>query len=163
VLLLASGASGISPEQDALAEAVTAVCADLAGQLIADAEGATKEIAIEVAGAASVADALEAGRAIARSNLVKCAFFGNDPNWGRVLAAVGTTGAAFDPDAVDVAINGIPVCAAGAIGPADRSQVDLTGRKITVVVDLHAGQHRATVWANDLSIGYVRENSEYSS
>ncbi|MBN1173875.1 MAG: bifunctional glutamate N-acetyltransferase/amino-acid acetyltransferase ArgJ [Micromonosporaceae bacterium] len=162
VLLLASGASGISPEPAALTGAVTAVCADLARQVISDAEGATKEIAIEVTGAASVADACEVGRAIARSNLVKCAFFGNDPNWGRILAAAGTTSAAFEADAIDVSVNGVPVCVGGATG-VDRSQVDLSGRQVTVVVDLHAGEERATIWTNDLSIGYVRENSEYSS
>ncbi|MBT8227059.1 MAG: bifunctional glutamate N-acetyltransferase/amino-acid acetyltransferase ArgJ [Dactylosporangium sp.] len=162
VLLLASGASGICPDPGDLTAAVTATCADLASQLVADAEGATKEIAIEVTGAASTADAIEVARAIARSSLVKCAIFGNDPNWGRVLAAVGTTEAAFAPDAVDVTFNGVPVCVGGAIG-ADRSQVDLAGRNVTVAVELHAGPEQATIWTNDLSIGYVRENSEYAS
>lgn len=162
VLLLASGASGISADNGTLTEAVTAVCADLAHKLIADAEGATKEIAIEVVGAATLADALEVGKAVARSNLLKCAFFGNDPNWGRVLSAVGTTSATFDPDAVDVSINGARVCVGGAMG-VDRSQAKLTGRAITVHIDLHAGPEKATIWTNDLSIGYVRENSEYSS
>lgn len=162
VLLLASGASGISPEPEELTAAVTAACADLARQLVADAEGATKEIAIEVTGAADVADAVAVGRAIARSNLVKCAFFGNDANWGRILAAIGTTSAAFEPDEVDVSINGVAICVGGAAGVA-RSSVDLTGRDIHVLVNLRAGTDTATIWTNDLSIGYVVENSEYST
>ncbi|MGI5237638.1 bifunctional glutamate N-acetyltransferase/amino-acid acetyltransferase ArgJ [Dactylosporangium sp. CA-139066] len=162
VLLMASGASRIEPTGDELAEAVTAVCADLAKQLVADAEGATKEIAIEVTGAASAADAVEVGRSIARNNLVKTAFFGNDPNWGRILAAIGTTAAAFEPDEVDVAINGVWICRGGAAGE-DRSRVDLSARAVTVTVDLHAGEETATVWTNDLSMGYVHENSAYSS
>ncbi|MER7275908.1 bifunctional glutamate N-acetyltransferase/amino-acid acetyltransferase ArgJ [Dactylosporangium sp. NPDC000244] len=162
VLLMASGASGIEPTPHELAEAVTAVCAELARRLIADAEGATKEIAIEVTGAASAADAVEVGRSIARNNLVKTAFFGNDPNWGRILAAIGTTAAAFEPDEVDVAINGVWICKRGAAGE-ERSKVDLAGRAVTVTVDLHAGPEAATVWTNDLSMGYVHENSAYSS
>jgi glutamate N-acetyltransferase/amino-acid N-acetyltransferase len=162
VLLLASGAAGIHPSADELTATVTAACHDLAQQLLADAEGATKEVTIEVRGAATEADAVEVARSIARSNLVKCAFFGNDPNWGRVLAAIGTTTAAFDPDEIDVAVNGVPVCRAGAAGD-DRSTVDLTGRAVTVLVDLHAGDETATVWTNDLSPGYVHENSAYSS
>jgi glutamate N-acetyltransferase/amino-acid N-acetyltransferase len=162
VLLLASGASGVAPEPQEIAEAVRAVCADLAGQLLADAEGVTKEIAIEVTGAASEADAVEVGRSIARNNLVKCAFFGNDPNWGRILAAVGTTGAAYSPDDLDVAINSVWICRGGAAGD-DRSKVDLTGRSVRVQVELHAGDARATIWTNDLSLGYVHENSAYSS
>jgi glutamate N-acetyltransferase/amino-acid N-acetyltransferase len=162
VLLMASGASRIEPTPQELAEAVTAVCADLARQLVADAEGATKEIAIEVTGADSVADALEVGRSIARNNLVKTAFFGNDPNWGRILAAIGTTAAVFEPDEVDVAINGVWICKRGAAGE-DRSKVDLSARAVAVTVDLHAGDERATIWTNDLSMGYVHENSAYSS
>ncbi|WP_432975385.1 bifunctional glutamate N-acetyltransferase/amino-acid acetyltransferase ArgJ [Dactylosporangium sp. CA-233914] len=162
VLLMASGASGIEPTPPEFAEAVTAVCADLARQLIADAEGATKEIAIEVTGAASAADAVEVGRSIARNNLVKTAFFGNDPNWGRILAAIGTTAAAFEPDEVDVAINGVWICRGGAAGE-ERSRVDLSARAVTVTVDLHAGDESATIWTNDLSLGYVHENSAYSS
>jgi glutamate N-acetyltransferase / amino-acid N-acetyltransferase len=162
VLLLASGASGINPSAEELTATVTAACHDLARQLLADAEGATKDIAIEVTGAASEDDAVEVGRAIARSSLVKCAFFGNDPNWGRIIAAIGTTAAAFDPDEVDVAVNGVPVCRGGAAGD-DRSKVDLIGRAVHVLVDLHAGAETATVWTNDLSIGYVHENSAYSS
>jgi glutamate N-acetyltransferase/amino-acid N-acetyltransferase len=162
VLLLASGASGIAPSAAELASTVTAACLDLARQLLADAEGSTKDITIEVTGAADEADAVEVGRAIARSNLVKCAFFGNDPNWGRVLAAVGTTAATFSPDAVDVALNGIWVCRGGTAAE-DRSKVDLSGRAVHVAVDLHAGTEAATVWTNDLSLGYVHENSAYST
>jgi glutamate N-acetyltransferase/amino-acid N-acetyltransferase len=162
VLVLANAASGLSPSSDEFAAALEQVCADLAQQLIADAEGATKEVAIEVAGAASEQDAVEVGRAIARNNLLKCALFGNDPNWGRVLAAIGTTSAAFNPDELDVSINGIEVCRSGAAGePRDR--VDLSGRQIAIGVELHAGPCSATVWTNDLSHAYVEENSAYSS
>ncbi|WFE28802.1 bifunctional glutamate N-acetyltransferase/amino-acid acetyltransferase ArgJ [Solwaraspora sp. WMMD791] len=162
VLLLASGVSGVTPTPAELTAAVTAACADLARQLIADAEGATKEIAIEVVGAASEADAVQVGRAVARNNLVKTALFGNDPNWGRILAAVGTTSAAFDPDQLDVAINGVWVCRDGAAA-APRDQVDLTGRQVHIRVDLHAGADIATIWTNDLSHAYVHENSAYST
>ncbi|HEX6968594.1 MAG TPA: bifunctional glutamate N-acetyltransferase/amino-acid acetyltransferase ArgJ [Micromonosporaceae bacterium] len=162
VLLLASGASGVEPTPEALTAAVTAACHDLAQQLIADAEGATKQIAIEVIGAAQEVDAVEVGRAVARNNLVKTALFGNDPNWGRILAAVGTTAAAFDPDAIDVAVNGVWVCRAGAAAE-DRTKVDLSGRDVTIRIDLHAGRAAATVWTNDLSHAYVHENSAYST
>lgn len=162
VLLLASGASGIEPTGAELTAAVTAACHDLAQQLIADAEGATKQIAIEVAGAAGEDDAVEVGRSVARNNLVKTALFGNDPNWGRILAAVGTTTAAFEPDAVDVAVNEVWVCRSGAAAE-DRSKVDLTGRDVTIRIDLHAGVQSATVWTNDLSHAYVHENSAYST
>ncbi|BCL16987.1 bifunctional glutamate N-acetyltransferase/amino-acid acetyltransferase ArgJ [Micromonospora sagamiensis] len=162
VLLLASGASGIEPTEAELTAAVTAACHDLAQQLLADAEGATKQIAIEVVGAADSDDAVEVGRAVARNNLVKTALFGNDPNWGRILAAVGTTAAAFEPDGVDVAVNGVWVCRGGAAAE-DRSKVDLTGRDVTIRIDLHAGGDQATVWTNDLSHAYVHENSAYSS
>ena len=162
VILLASGASGVTPDPAAFAAAVQEVCRDLAAQLIADAEGATKEVAIEVVHAASEDDAVEVGRSVARNNLLKCALFGNDPNWGRVLSAVGTTAAAFDPDQLDVAINGIQICRNGAAGePRDR--VDLTGRDIHILVDLKAGDEAATIWTNDLSHAYVEENSAYSS
>jgi len=162
VLLLASGASGVAPGRDELAAAVTEVCADLARQLVADAEGAHHDIAIEVVGAATEADALEVARSVARNNLFKCAVFGNDPNWGRVLAAVGTTSAQFDPYALDVSMNGVQVCRAGGVGE-DRSLVDLTAREVHVVVDLHAGTEGATIWTNDLTHDYVHENSAYSS
>ena len=162
VLLLASGASGVTSGHDELADAVTQACADLARQLIADAEGAAHDIEIEVRTAASVPDALEVARAIARNNLFKCAVFGGDPNWGRVLAAVGTTAAAFEPASLDVSINGVQVCSAGGVGE-DRSLVDLGGREVHVVVDLHAGDRTATVWTNDLTHDYVHENSAYST
>ena len=162
VVLLASGASGATPGADELTAAVTQVCASLARQLIADAEGAHHDIAIEVRSAASEADALEVARSVARNNLFKCAVFGNDPNWGRVLAAVGTTAAAFDPHQLDVSMNGVQVCRAGGVGQ-DRSLVDLTAREVHVLVDLHAGDAAATVWTNDLTHDYVHENSAYSS
>jgi glutamate N-acetyltransferase/amino-acid N-acetyltransferase len=162
VLLLASGASGIAPRPEVLQAAVTRVCRELADALLADAEGATKEIAIEVRRAASEDDAVTVGRAVARNNLVKTAFFGQDPNWGRILAAVGTTDAAFDPDLVDVAINGVWICRAGATGE-DRGRVDLSGRTVAVTIDLHAGTETATIKTNDLSHAYVHENSAYST
>ncbi len=162
VLLMASGAAGVTPSPDELTAAVTEVCASLARQLIADAEGAHHDIALEVRTAATEADAVEVARAVARNNLFKCAVFGNDPNWGRVLAAVGTTRAAFDPHLLDVTMNGIEVCRAGGVG-ADRSLVDLTGREVHVVIDLHAGDASATVWTNDLTHDYVHENSAYST
>jgi glutamate N-acetyltransferase / amino-acid N-acetyltransferase len=162
VIVMASGASGVTPSADEVAEALTAACTDLAMQLLSDAEGSTKDIAITVRNAASVTDALTAGRACARNNLLKTALFGNDPNWGRVLAAIGTTDAAFEPDRVDVTINGVTVCRGGAIGDP-REGVDLTGRAITIDVDLGAGGEQATIWTNDLSIAYVHENSAYST
>ena len=162
VLALASGASGITPAETEFAAAVHAVCADLAAQLLADAEGATKEVAIEVVGAAGENDAVEVGRTVARNNLLKCALFGNDPNWGRVLAAVGTTRATFDADEVDVSMNGVQICRGGAAGEP-RDSVDLTGRAVHILVDLNAGEHTATIWTTDLSHAYVEENSAYSS
>ncbi|MDC5698812.1 bifunctional glutamate N-acetyltransferase/amino-acid acetyltransferase ArgJ [Intrasporangium calvum] len=162
VVVLASGASGVRVDRGPLTDALTQVCASLARQLIADAEGAAHDIAIEVRGAASVEDALEVGRAVARNNLFKCAIFGNDPNWGRVLAAVGTTGATFDPMRLDVAMNGVQVCRAGGVGE-DRSLVDLAPREVHVLVDLHAGAESATIWTNDLTHDYVHENSAYST
>jgi glutamate N-acetyltransferase/amino-acid N-acetyltransferase len=162
VVLLASGASGVAVDTADLTTAVTEVCASLARQLIADAEGAHHDIAIEVRTAASEADALEVARSIARNNLFKCAVFGNDPNWGRVLAAVGTTKAAFAPHQLDVSINGVQVCRSGGVGE-DRALVDLTAREVHVLVDLHAGDQAVTVWTNDLTHDYVHENSAYSS
>jgi glutamate N-acetyltransferase/amino-acid N-acetyltransferase len=138
------------------------VCADLARQLQADAEGASKAIAIEVVGAASEADAVQAGRAVARSALLKCAIAGQDANWGRVLSAVGTTGATFEPDRLNVAINGIWVCRDGCAAD-DRAKVDLAGRDVTITVDLSAGPHAATIWTTDLTAAYVHENSAYST
>lgn len=162
VLLMASGATGVSPAYDDFAAAVRAVCTDLARQLIADAEGATKDIAVEVVNAASEDDAVDVARAVTRSNLLKCALHGEDANWGRVLAAVGTTSATYEPDALDVAINGVWVCRGCSVGE-DRSLVDLSGREIRIVVDLHAGDATATVWTNDLTADYVHENSAYST
>jgi glutamate N-acetyltransferase/amino-acid N-acetyltransferase len=162
VLLLASGASGVAPAEDDLATTVTDVCADLSRQLLLDAEGASKAIAIEVVGAASDHDAVLAGRAVARSNLLKCAVHGEDPNWGRVLAAVGTTEAVFEPDRVNVAINGVWVCRNGSFGD-DRSKVDMRPRDVTITVDLSAGPHSATIYTTDLTADYVHENSAYST
>ncbi|MFD5700494.1 bifunctional glutamate N-acetyltransferase/amino-acid acetyltransferase ArgJ [Streptomyces lasiicapitis] len=162
VLLLSSGASGTTPEYAEFADAVRAVCEDLARQLIGDAEGASKDIRIDVVNAASEDDAVEAGRSIARNNLLKCAIHGEDPNWGRVLSAIGTTSAAFEPDRVNVAINGVWVCKDGAIG-ADRQSVDMRGREVVITADLAAGGQAATLWANDLTSEYVHENSAYSS
>jgi glutamate N-acetyltransferase / amino-acid N-acetyltransferase len=162
VLLLASGAAGTQPPPEQFTRALTAVCADLARQMQADAEGASKAIAVEVVGAASEADAVEAGRAVARSALLKCAIAGEDPNWGRVLSAVGTTGAAFEPDRLNVAINGVWVCRHGCAGD-DRAKVDLGGRDVTITVDLSAGPHAATIRTTDLTVAYVHENSAYST
>ena len=166
VVLLASGASGVAPSRDELTEAVTAACADLARQLVADAEGASHDIAVTVSGATTEEAAVAVARAVTRSNLFKAAVFGNDPNWGRVLSAVGTVPvevAPFEADAVDVTINGVTVCRAGGVGE-DRSLVDLAAaREVRVDVDLHAGRATATVWTNDLTHDYVHENSAYST
>ncbi|MEU7005512.1 bifunctional glutamate N-acetyltransferase/amino-acid acetyltransferase ArgJ [Streptomyces sp. NPDC046332] len=162
VLLLASGASEVAPDPADFAEAVHAVCLDLARQLVADAEGASKEIEVTVVGADSEEDAVEVGRSVARNNLLKCALHGEDPNWGRVLSAIGTTSAVFDPDRLDVAINDVWVCRNGAAGEA-RDKVDLSGRRITITVDLRAGDSSAVLWTNDLTAEYVHENSAYSS
>ncbi|WP_053383531.1 bifunctional glutamate N-acetyltransferase/amino-acid acetyltransferase ArgJ [Leucobacter celer] len=162
VTLLASGASGITPDEDRFAEALAGVCDALAAQLQADAEGASHDIDIEVRGASSEADAVEVARSVARNNLFKAAIFGNDPNWGRVLAAIGTTDAAFDPYQVDVSFNGVRLCHAG--GP-DRpvEECDLTPRRTRVEIELFAGEQTATVRTNDLTHDYVHENSAYSS
>ncbi|MET8347227.1 bifunctional glutamate N-acetyltransferase/amino-acid acetyltransferase ArgJ [Streptomyces microflavus] len=162
VLLLASGAGGITPEQGEFAEAVRAVCADLARQLIGDAEGASKDIRIEVINAATEDDAVEVGRSIARNNLLKCAIHGEDPNWGRVLSAIGTTKAAFEPDRLNVAINDVWVCKNGGVGE-DRDLVDMRYREVKITADLSAGTESAVIWANDLTADYVHENSAYSS
>jgi glutamate N-acetyltransferase / amino-acid N-acetyltransferase len=162
VLLLASGASGVQLDDSALSETVTAVCDDLCRQLQSDAEGASKWIGVTVVNAASDDDAVDVGRAVARSNLLKCAVHGGDPNWGRALSAVGTTSAAFDPDAVDVAFNGVWVCRSGAVAE-DRSLVDLSGPDVTITVDLHAGEASATIRTTDLTAAYVHENSAYST
>ena len=162
VLLMASGASGVRPDHDEFAESVFAVCADLARQLIGDAEGADKDIRIDVVNAATEDEAVEVARAIARSNLLKCAIPGEDPNWGRVLSAIGTTSAQFVSDAVDVAMNGVWVARSGAAGDP-REGVDMSDREVVIRVDLHAGSSDATVWTNDLTADYVHENSAYST
>ncbi|SJN08530.1 Glutamate N-acetyltransferase / N-acetylglutamate synthase [Leucobacter sp. 7(1)] len=162
VTLLTSGASGITPDEAEFAAALAGVCDSLAAQLQADAEGASHDIDIEVRGAASVADAVDVGRSVARNNLFKAAIFGNDPNWGRVLAAIGTTEAAFDPYQVDVSFNGVRLCHAGA---PDRpvEECDLTPRRTHVEIELFSGDHTATIRTNDLTHDYVHENSAYSS
>ncbi len=162
VTLMASGASGVAPDRDAFAAALTEACRSLALQLQADAEGASHDIAIEVVGAVTEDDAVEVGRSVARNNLFKAAIFGNDPNWGRVLAAIGTTRAPFDPYLVDVSMNGVRVCHAGR-PDAPRELVDLTPRATHVLIELHAGEASATIWTNDLTHDYVHENSAYAS
>ncbi|MFD9457108.1 bifunctional glutamate N-acetyltransferase/amino-acid acetyltransferase ArgJ [Streptomyces sp. NPDC059985] len=162
VLLLASGASGRVPAYADFARAVRTVCDDLARQLIGDAEGSSKDIRIEVIGAATEDDAVEVGRSIARNNLLKCAIHGEDPNWGRVLSAIGTTGAAFDPDRLNVAINDVWVCRNGSVGE-DRDLVSMKDREVRITADLSTGTESAVIWANDLTAEYVHENSAYSS
>jgi glutamate N-acetyltransferase/amino-acid N-acetyltransferase len=162
VLLLASGASTVTPRYEEFAEAVRAVCDDLGRQLIGDAEGASKDIKIEVINAATEDDAVEVGRSIARNNLLKCAIHGEDPNWGRVLSAIGTTRAAFEPDRLGVAINDVWVCRNGAVGE-DRDLVDMRYREVRITADLAAGTESAVIWTNDLTADYVHENSAYSS
>jgi glutamate N-acetyltransferase/amino-acid N-acetyltransferase len=162
VTVMASGASGITPTADDFTHALTQVCTDLAMQLLKDAEGADHEIAITVLNAVSEDEAVEVGRSVARSNLFKAAVFGKDPNWGRVLASVGTTTAAFDPADLDVAMNGVWVCR-NSTPAEDPTGVDLEPREVTVTIDLKAGGERATVWTNDLTHAYVHENSAYSS
>ena len=162
VLLMASGASGVVPDKTEFTLALTEVCADLARQMQLDAEGANKMITIEVIGAASEADAVTVGRSVARNNLLKCALGGEDPNWGRVLSAVGTTNAVFQPDRLNVAINGIWVCRHGAPGD-ERSKVDLKPKDVTITVDLSAGPHSAIILTTDLTAAYVHENSAYST
>lgn len=162
VLLLASGASEIAPSQADLDAAVLAVCNDLCAQLQADAEGVTKRVAVTVTGAATEDDAVVAARTIARDSLVKTALFGSDPNWGRVLAAVGMAPVDLDPDRINVLFNGSPVCVNGTGAPGARD-VDLSGSDITVVVELGVGSADATIRTTDLSHAYVEENSAYSS
>lgn len=162
VILMASGASGVKPDVAEFTEAVHSVCHKLALQLLEDAEGADHEITIDVIGAASEDDAIEVGRSVARSNLFKCAIFGKDPNWGRILASVGTTQAVFDPANLDVALNGVWVCRNS--GPAESPEgIDLEDRAVSVTIDLKSGTERATIWTNDLTQAYVHENSAYSS
>ncbi|MBF6300007.1 bifunctional glutamate N-acetyltransferase/amino-acid acetyltransferase ArgJ [Nocardia amamiensis] len=162
VLLLANGASEVTPSQEELDAAVLAVCDDLAAQLMADAEGVTKRVLVTVAGAATEDEALAAARTVARDSLVKTALFGSDPNWGRVLAAVGMAPVTLDPNRISVSFNGNPVCVDGAGAPGAR-EVDLSGADIEVLIDLNAGSATATIRTTDLSHGYVEENSAYSS
>ena len=162
VLLMASGATGVRPDLGEFTVSLTEVCADLARQLQLDAEGAQKMITIEIIGAASEHDAVTVGRAVARSNLVKCAIGGEDPNWGRILAAVGTTDAVFEPDRLNVAVNGVWVCRHGAAGD-ERGKVDLTPKDVTITVDLSAGPQSAVILTTDLTTAYVHENSAYST
>ncbi|GAB2824102.1 bifunctional glutamate N-acetyltransferase/amino-acid acetyltransferase ArgJ [Alpinimonas psychrophila] len=162
VTLMASGASGHEPGIEDFTLELTALCKDLALQLQADAEGSSHDIAITVTGAISEDEAVDVARTVARSNLFKAAMFGNDPNWGRVLAAVGTTQATFDPYNVDVAFNGVKLCIAGEPGES-RTLVDLSPRAVDVVIDIKAGPASATIWTNDLTHDYVHENSAYAS
>ena len=162
VTLMASGASGVKPEPAEFQALLTELCQELALKLLDDAEGASHNIHIKVRGAASESDALEVGRAIARNNLFKTAIFGNDPNWGRILAAIGTTSAAFDPYDIDVSMNSVLISSKG-MPAADRSEVDLSGREVVIEIDLHSGEQTATVVTNDLTHAYVEENSAYSS
>jgi glutamate N-acetyltransferase/amino-acid N-acetyltransferase len=162
VTLMASGASGITPSFEEFTETLTQVCRELALQLLSDAEGSSHDIAIEVVNAASEDDAVEVGKSVARNNLFKAAIYGNDPNWGRILAAVGVTQAAFDPYDIDVEINGVSVSRKGQPDQS-RDLVDLTPRAVHIRISLNAGSESATVWTNDLTHEYVEENSAYSS
>ena len=165
VLLLASGASGVSPDPGELQEAVTEVLGRLGRRLVADAEGATHDIAVTVTGAVSEAAALAAARTVSSSNLLKCAVAGQDPNWGRVLAQLGTVPeevCPFDPGQVDVAMNGVTIFAHGALG-RDRSEVDMSPRETRIDISLNAGDATATVWTNDLTHGYVTINADYTT
>ena len=162
VLLLASGASEIRPSQDHLDDAVLRVCDDLCAQMQADAEGVTKRVSITVVGARTTDDAVTAARIVGRDSLVKTAMFGSDPNWGRVLAAVGMSPFPIEPDRITVAFNGFPVCVNGAGAPGARD-VDLSGPQIDVTIDLKLGDAEATIRTTDLSHAYVEENSAYSS
>ena len=162
VILLASGASGTSPDTAELQERIREVCASLARQIIADAEGSTRDIAVTVHGAATEQEGEDVARTVTRSNLFKTAMFGKDPNWGRIISAVGTTDAAFDPTTIDVAVNDVMVCRNAGIGE-DRNLVNFDNREVTVDIYLKAGEHDVTVWTNDLSYDYIRENAEYSS
>ena len=162
VALMASGASGVEADPQEFVQLLTELCQDLSLQLLGDAEGSSHDIAIAVTGAASETDAVEVGRSVARNNLFKAAIYGNDPNWGRILAAVGTTSAEFDPYNIDVSINGVSV---SRLGQPDQSRdlIDLTGRRVDIGINLNAGSAAATIYTNDLTHAYVTENSEYSS
>jgi glutamate N-acetyltransferase/amino-acid N-acetyltransferase len=162
VALLASGASGVALSDEKIAELLTAICSDLVAQLIADAEGSTKTVAINVLNANSEADAVEIARSCARNNLLKAAIFGGDPNWGRVLAAVGTAKVDMDPFSIDVRLNGVQLCTDSAPDQA-KKLVDFTDRLVTIEIDMKFGSSKATVVTNDLSHAYVHENSAYST
>jgi glutamate N-acetyltransferase/amino-acid N-acetyltransferase len=162
VTVMASGAAGVAPSSEEFTETLTQVCRELALQLLSDAEGSSHDIAIEVVNAASEDDAVEVGKSVARNNLFKAAIYGNDPNWGRILAAVGVTQAAFDPYDIDVEINGVSVSRKGQPDQS-RDLVDLTARDVHILISLNAGSDSATVWTNDLTHEYVEENSAYSS
>ena len=162
VLFLASGASGVSIDNDVLYKGIFEISKRLSRKLIEDAEGNTKVIEIEVRNARSERDAVEIGRSCARNNLLKCAINGEDPNWGRVLAAVGTTRAVFDPQNIDVTLNGVMVCRKSQPGD-DRALVNLKGKEVHILIDLHAGTERASILTNDLSADYVHENAAYST
>lgn len=162
VVLMASGASGTVPDPAEFAAGLKELCIDLALQLIRDAEGAAHDITIRTFNAATEQDAEDVSRTVSRSNLFKTAIFGQDPNWGRVLSAVGTTQAVFEADELNVSINGVQICRNGGVGD-DRNLVDLTGREVLVEIDLNAGDAEAAIWTNDLTHDYVHENSAYSS
>lgn len=165
VILMASGASGVLPEAGEFTAELTKVAQDLAAQLVADGEGSTHDISIEVSGATTQEAGLAVARSVARSNLLKCAVFGNDPNWGRVLSSIGTVPAEvapFDPAEVDVTINGVTVCRQGGVGEP-RELVDMTPRLVTIAIDLKSGDEFVRVLSNDLTYAYVEENSAYPS
>jgi glutamate N-acetyltransferase/amino-acid N-acetyltransferase len=162
VLLMASGASGVKISIENLKIQLVKICSSLAHQLISDAEGHTKIISLRVMNAVSENDAVEVGRACARNNLLKCAIFGEDANWGRILAAVGVTDAIFDPTDLDVSINGVMIAKSSAPW-ASRDLVNMSGKDVSILIDLKSGNSAATIWTNDLSTMYVHENSAYSS
>ncbi|MEY3214783.1 MAG: hypothetical protein RLZZ82_17 [Actinomycetota bacterium] len=162
VLFMSSGASGVTITDYELEDMLMQVCGSLAAQLIADAEGSTKTVAIKVLNAASEKEAVEVGRACARNNLLKAAIFGGDPNWGRVLAAVGTADAHMDPLAIDVKLNGVQVCSDSA-PDADKTTVNFEARLVEIEIDLKVGNSTATIMTNDLTHDYVHENSAYST
>ena len=165
VLLLASGASGIEPDPDEFNELVTQATASLARQIVGDGEGASHDIRVKVTGATTEDAALACGRAVAASNLLKCAIFGNDPNWGRIVSSLGTVPpevAPYDSNKVTVDVNGVRICENGGAG-RDRSEVDMTPREVHIDIDLHAGKAEATVWTDDLTHEYVHINADYES
>lgn len=165
VLLLASGASGIEPDPDEFNELVAQATASLARQIVGDGEGASHDIRVKVTGATTEDAALACGRAVAASNLLKCAIFGNDPNWGRIVSSLGTVPpevAPYDSNKVTVDVNGVRICENGGAG-RDRSEVDMTPREVHIDIDLHAGKAEATVWTDDLTHEYVHINADYES